>query len=68
VSILVSASQVADLAPASLAAVSILFLHIPQLPDTLNVSVFSCAVAAVTKNNEHNAIENIFSDFMIDEF
>lgn len=35
--------QSAELTPETFAAVSILFLHIPQFPQTLIVSVFDCA-------------------------
>jgi hypothetical protein len=51
-----------------MAAFSIFDLHMPQLPDTLNVSVFVWAVATVTQNNDKAAIENIFKDFILIKF
>jgi hypothetical protein len=61
---LVSSSQVADLAPASFAAFSIFDLHIPQLPDTLKVSVFVWAEAIVAKANDNAATENNLNAFI----
>lgn len=61
----VSLSHVAEVAPASLAAVSIFFLHMPQLPDTLKVSVLVCANEILQIAIKNAMKENIFNVFMI---
>jgi hypothetical protein len=50
------------------AAVSIVFLHMPQLPLIFTVSVvlfFICALAKVTDSNRVIAINNFFIEFIV---
>jgi hypothetical protein len=60
----VSTSQLAVLAPASLAAFSILDLHMPQLPETLNVSVLAWAIPAKEIARQRDKTENNFIVFI----
>jgi len=60
-----SESQLASLAPASFAAFSILVLHIPQLPETLNVSVFVCPKEIVVLAINKAATENKRNVFIL---
>jgi hypothetical protein len=67
VRILVSSLQLADEAPAFNAAVSMTFLHIPQLPQTLMSSDF-CATAAAEINNAKRNMENDILVFILNNF
>jgi len=40
----------------------------PQLPDTLKVSVFDWAIITVLSNRDTAARENIFNVFIVNEF
>jgi hypothetical protein len=56
---LVSVSHLAVLAPALVAAASIVFLHIPQLPHTLMVSFLAVWANEKLLNTKRNAIDKI---------
>ncbi len=65
VSTLVSASHLALVAPAAVAAASIFLAHISQLPDTLMVSVTFCACTCGAMAMSISDASIVFRSFIV---